>query len=95
MSSHLNFTQPYNTARTDSLSFAREEMRLREEGTCTLLSDSYSYKSQDQDISTDLEILDSSLISCGLLLSPPPTISHSAFLNFLVDEIKPPCLSDT
>lgn len=93
VSSHLNFIQPYNTERTDSLTFADEEMHLRDEGPCALLSDSHSYKSQDQDINTDPEILDSSLISCGLLR--PLAASPSAFLNFYVFEIKPLCLSDT
>lgn len=69
-------------------------MHLREEGTCTLLSDSHGYKPEDEDISTDLEILDSSLISCYLLLPPPLATSHSALISFLVVEIKPR-LSDT
>ena len=66
----------------------------REEGTCTLLSDSHGYKPEDEDISTDLEILESSLTSRGLLLPPPLATSHSALINFLLAEIKP-CLSDT
>lgn len=69
-------------------------MHLREEGTCTLLSDSHGYKPEDEDISTDLEILDSSLTSCDLLLPPPLATSHSALISFLVVEIKPR-LSDT
>lgn len=70
VASHLNFTQPYNIDRTDIiLTFTKEETEYPG------WSDSHSYKLQDQDISTDLEILNSICFPHGI--QPPPSSTSS------------------